>query len=91
LSDDWRFQKGDVTGASEAGFLDSGWEQISLPHCWGWNEAQVTKNYYRGPGWYRRELNLQPQNGKRYFLRFEAAGSVADVFDGTRLFEPVES
>jgi len=80
LTDDWRFQKGDVTGAAEAGFSESGWQQITVPHCWGWDEAQVTKNYYRGPGWYRRELNLQPENGKRYFLRFEAAGSVADVF-----------
>jgi len=80
LSDGWRFLKGEETGAAEAGFSDREWPEISLPHCWGWDEAQVSKDYYRGPGWYRRGLDLRREQGKRYFLRFEAAGSVADVF-----------
>jgi beta-galactosidase len=80
LMDGWRFQKGDVASAEAPGFADAGWQKLSLPHCWGWDEAQVTKNYYRGPGWYRHSLELKPENGKRFFLRFEAAGSVADVF-----------
>jgi beta-galactosidase len=80
LSDGWRFQKGDVASAETPGLVDTGWQKLSLPHCWGWDEAQVTKNYYRGPGWYRQSLELKPENGKRYFLRFEAASSVADVF-----------
>ena len=80
LTDGWRFFKGEGTGAAEAGFSDREWPEISLPHCWGWDEAQVSKDYYRGPGWYRRGLDLQREQGKRYFLRFEAAGSVADVF-----------
>ena len=80
LLDDWRFQKGDQTNAAATGYTDAGWQKISLPHCWGWEEAQVTNKYYRGPAWYRRELALLPEAGKRYFLRFEAASTVADVF-----------
>ena len=59
---------------------DTNWQTISIPHNWGWEEAQQGKDYYRGPGWYRRELDLKPQAGKRYFLRFEAASLFADVY-----------
>lgn len=80
LTNGWQFQKGDPTNAAATGIADLGWQTVSLPHCWGWEEAQVTNKYYRGPGWYRRALELQPENGNRYFLRFEAAATVADVF-----------
>ncbi len=81
LVDGWRFQQGDFTNAPGANFNDSDWAPVSLPHCWGWEEAQRGEKYRRGPGWYRRELvtgALRPD--KRYFVRFEAAGSVADVY-----------
>ena len=59
----------------------SRWQMVSIPHCWGWQEAQQGKtNYYRGPAWYQRELDIARQPHKRYFLRFEAASSVADVY-----------
>ena len=78
--DAWTYQKCDETNAVTFKYDDTSWQKISLPHCWGWDEAQVTKNYYRGPGWYRRVLDVKPEEGKRYFLRFEAAATVADVF-----------
>ena len=81
LDTGWRFQYGDASGAENSSFDDSGWQTISLPHCWGWEEAQQGKQYKRGPGWYRRELDIgQPKSGRRYFVRFEAASSVADVY-----------
>ena len=76
----WHFKLADAPGAEKSDFDDSGWEAVSLPHNWGWQEAQAGKNYYRGPGWYRRELDVGAQPGKRYFLRFEAACLVADVY-----------
>ena len=86
LTDGWRFFKGEARGAAQTGFSEREWPKISLPHCWGWDEAQVSKDYFRGPGWYRRGLDLQRKQGKRYFLRFEAAASVADVyFNGNKL------
>ncbi|HLP76558.1 MAG TPA: glycoside hydrolase family 2 TIM barrel-domain containing protein [Candidatus Paceibacterota bacterium] len=81
LASDWRFQRGEVSGADQMSFDDSAWQKLSIPHSWGWEEAQRGTNYYRGPAWYRRDLNIAaPQKGKRYFIRFQAAGSVADVY-----------
>jgi beta-galactosidase len=81
LESGWRFKQADVTGAEQSGFDDSDWQSISIPHNWGWQEAMNGQPYYRGPGWYRRDLNLgAPQTGRRYFLRFEAASTVADVY-----------
>ena len=31
---DWRFNRGDITGAQEPSFDDSSWRQLDLPHDW---------------------------------------------------------
>ncbi|HXR48349.1 MAG TPA: glycoside hydrolase family 2 TIM barrel-domain containing protein [Candidatus Limnocylindrales bacterium] len=80
LDSGWHFKSGDILGAEAVDFSDTNWQTISIPHSWGWEEAQQGKDYYRGPGWYRRELDLKPQAGKRCFLRFEAASLFADVY-----------
>jgi beta-galactosidase len=87
IDSDWRFQQGEVAGAQAADFNDTDWQSISIPHNWGWEQAQRgDPNYLRGPGWYRRALNIpRPAGGRRTFLRFEAAGSVADVYFNGRL------
>lgn len=81
LDSGWRFKSGEVAGAEKSDFNDADWPAVSLPHCWGWEQAQRGEKYRRGPGWYRRCLVTgAPQADKRYFVRFEAAGSVADVY-----------
>jgi beta-galactosidase len=87
LDSDWRFMQGDPAGVAgqamspaDANWIDSSWQAVSIPHNWGWEDAQQGKDYYRGPGWYRRELNVTSEAGKRYFLQFEAASLVADVY-----------
>jgi beta-galactosidase len=81
LDSDWHFKIGDPAGAEKTDFDDRDWQSVSIPHNWGWEDAQEGRNYYRGPGWYRRDLNIgKSESGKRYFIRFEAAGSVADVY-----------
>ncbi len=80
LDSDWKFQSGETTNAETGDFNDAGWQTISIPHNWGWENAQQGKDFYRGPSWYRRELDITPETGKRYFLRFEAASLVADVY-----------
>ena len=80
LDSGWLFKPGDDAGAELRVFDDRAWESVTIPHNWGWQEAQEGKAYYRGPGWYRRELDIKPESGKRYFLRFEAASLVADVY-----------
>jgi beta-galactosidase len=87
LDSSWRFHLGEVQEASLPDFDDHEWQTVNLPHCWGWEEAQQGHTYYRGPGWYRRSLDIDgPKPGRRYYLRCEAAGSVADVYlNGTFL------
>jgi beta-galactosidase len=81
LDTGWRFIQSEVANGADTSVNDSSWQAISIPHCWGWTEAQQgNTKFYRGPGWYRRELNVVPNPGRRYFLRFEAASQVADVF-----------
>jgi len=81
LNDGWRFAFGEISEAERTNTPNVTWAEVTIPHCWGWEEAQLGKKYYRGPGWYRRALDLgAPAPGKRYFLRFEAAASVADVY-----------
>jgi len=80
LDSGWQFKQGDIPGAEAVDFNDTNWTTVSLPHNWGWEQAQQGEDYYRGPGWYRRELELQPKAGRRYFLRFEAASLFADVY-----------
>src|ERR1022692_516348 len=80
LDSDWKVMLGDSTNGAAADFDDTGWQAVSIPHNWGWEDAQQGKDYYRGPGWYRRKLDIAPENGKRYFLRFEAASLVADAY-----------
>ena len=77
---DWRFKQGEITNADQPMFDDHDWQTIPIPHNWGWEQAQRGEKYLRGPGWYRRDLVVQPKSGRRYFLRFEAAGTVADVW-----------
>lgn len=80
LESSWSFKSGDLTNGWQPDLDTHDWEAVSIPHCWGWDEAHLAKPYYRGPAWYRCTVNVAPQNGQRYFLRFEAASTVADVF-----------
>ena len=51
-----------------------------MPHSWNAADWQ-SPSYRRGPGWYRRTLTLPDAwGGKRVFLRFDAAGTSADVY-----------
>src|ERR1051325_2781529 len=34
FNQDWRFHLGDVNNAQDAGFNDSQWRQLDLPHDW---------------------------------------------------------
>jgi len=86
---DWRFARGEQTGASAASFADGSWATVKLPHQWDNEQDPPQKGYYRGPGWYRKEFTALPAwGGKRVFVRFEAASLCAEVFlNGQRLGE----
>lgn len=88
INDGWKFCKGDVPAASETTFDDSNWQRIHLPHTWN-TDAYTHKDYYRGVGWYRRQLTTDSMYaGKQIFIRFEAASKAATLYvNGERVGE----
>ena len=86
LSDGWKFIKQDV--GIDAAY--DAWDSVSVPHTWNAQDGQVfNKDYYRGPAWYAKELDIPAAwKGKRVFIRFEAAALVADIYlNGKKLGE----
>ena len=80
LDTGWRFLRGDVDGAAQPLFNDSNWMSVTVPHTWNAQDGQDGSDYYRGPGWYRRNVEVPGAEGRRVFLRFEGASTVAEVY-----------
>ena len=85
LPDGWKFIKADAGLTAPV----NSWESVSIPHTWNNLDGQDGKKaepdlkdgYYRGPAWYERALDVSPVwKGKRVFLLFEAASTVAQVY-----------
>lgn len=81
LNDSWKFLKGECNAAAaDSAFNDNEWTDIHLPHTWN-TDAYTEKDYYRGQGWYRRQVNLpQDWKGKQIFLRLDAASKAATIY-----------
>lgn len=78
----WKFIKADA--AVDASVAD--WQSVEVPHTWNAEDGQ-DGTYYRGPGWYQMMLKpSQIAGADRVFVRFQAVGTVADVFvDGAKV------
>ena len=79
LNDNWKFRfSHQVQKGSEI--------RVDLPHTWNAQDALSGKiDYKRGIGNYEKKLFIRPEwQGKRLFLRFEGANSIADVFINRR-------
>lgn len=87
LTSGWRFIRQDVAGAQQKDFDDSTWAPVNLPHTWNNLDGEEGgTNYYRRPGWYRLHYRLDGRyEGRRLFLKFDGAFSVADVYVNGRL------
>ena len=80
LSGGWMFAKGAPPGAEELSFEDSGWTRVTLPHTFNAGE-NGEGDYYRGPGWYRRAIEIGAiRPGRRLFVQFNGAALLADVY-----------
>ncbi len=86
LSDGWHFRQSDaITDAQSAAVDDAGWQTVSIPHTWNriGNEGLVRSsdsNSTRGIGWYRLHFKTAAAGNKRYFLQFDGAGLIAEVW-----------
>lgn len=83
----WRFtQASDLSGVEAPTFDDARWIAVEVPHTWNrigndGTERSPLSNNVQGVGWYR--LHFKPPRaagGSRYFLQFDAVGTVADVW-----------
>ncbi len=75
LNKDWQFTK-------EKAGPQARWETVQLPHTWNTEDVMDdVPGYYRGTGWYKKKLFIGKKlTGKSFFLRFEGANQVAEVF-----------
>ena len=95
LASGWRFIKQDVSGAEASGFDDSAWAEVRVPHTYNAEDSGIggarargepEGQYYRGPAWYRLDLQADPEEGRRYYLHFGGATLRADVWlNGERI------
>ena len=96
FDDDWRFFRGDESGAEEAAFDDASWRQLDLPHDFS-IEGPFDKYAPAGPdgasldagiAWYRKSFTLpEGQGAARVFIvRFDGVYMNSDVWiNGTHL------
>src|SRR6185369_9254127 len=72
----------------QAGFDDSAWRQLNLPHDWA-VEGPVNQEYdgetaklkYWGPVWYRKHFNIPAaDSGRKIFLDVDGAMSGSEVW-----------
>jgi beta-galactosidase len=87
LSTGWHFRFGDAPDTvTAAGFDDSGWEQVSVPHTWNRiGEYALTRgaatNNKQGVGYYRLNFAAPAAaKGRRQYLDFGAVAIIADAW-----------
>ncbi len=95
---DWKFNLGDITGASKEKFKDAEWRQLDLPHDWS-IEQEFDENLQNGRrnawlsggvGWYRKHFELKDIQDKQVYIQFDGVYHQSDVYiNGKRLgFRP---
>lgn len=92
---EWKFTKSDVANAQTAGFNDTSWSDVSLPHTWNddkfreWcNQNNSTaadpllpRGTYYGIGWYRKHFRLDAAYaGRKVILEFQGIGRCAHFY-----------
>jgi beta-galactosidase len=95
LSQDWSFRAGEAEGAERAGFDDSGWRKVAVPHDWSIMDrpdgsppfdpkataGQDSGYLPGGTGWYRRHLILSDADAAKVVrLSFEAVYMDAEIW-----------
>jgi beta-galactosidase len=87
---DWKFVKGDPSGAQQPGCDDSTWATVSAPHTFNdsdsFNDISPGRmmgetNEWSGRTWYRKTFVLPDSaRGKKVYIEFEAVRQVAEVY-----------
>ncbi len=85
---DWKFIQEDIKGAEVTDFDDSKWRSLNVPHDWS-----IEGNYDKsnpagkaggflptGIGWYRKVIDINPEEGMRYSIEFDGVYMNSDVW-----------
>jgi beta-galactosidase len=82
INENWNFSFGMQTARGLGrGGSQSGQGTVNLPHTWNSTDFMSEGGLRRGAGTYSKNLEIPADyKGKRIFLRFDGAGSVATVF-----------
>ena len=89
FNDGWKFCLGDVEGAEDAAFDDSGWRELELPHDWAVEGDFSIDNpsgtgggaLPGGIGWYRKTFVAPAdESGKVWRLEFDGVYMNSEVF-----------
>jgi hypothetical protein len=77
---DWKYFEGDANAADTAGFDDSGWGSVDLPHSTKFVTPEDSSAYL-GVSWYRKHFAVDgAYRGRKVSIEFEAAMQSADVW-----------
>jgi fibronectin type 3 domain-containing protein len=77
---DWLYVQGDVSGAQDQAFNDSGWTSVGLPHTTKFVTPE-NPTAYLGVSWYRKHFTVSSNyQGRKVFIEFGAAMQTADVY-----------
>lgn len=75
INDGWLFSKGELNFDSNHAI------QVNIPHCWNAEDGQDGgDDYYRGPCWYMREMNITVKDLEQHiFIEVGAANTTSEV------------
>src|SRR5713226_3944737 len=85
----WRFHLGDVAGAQNAEFADTGWRTLDVPHDWSIEGEFSEQNLAGvgggalpgGVGWYRKRFAVPAaDSGKLIFVEFDGVYRNSEVW-----------
>ena len=79
LNRGWRYQIGDHAGAEQPDYDDNEWQAIGLPHSFS-IPYFMSKDFYVGYGWYRREVKMDDVRDKMFYLEFDGVFQEAEVY-----------
>ena len=87
FNQDWRFFKGNPSGAEETDFNDSAWRNLNLPHDWS-IESEFTVQgeaesgfLLGGTGWYRKHFVVPEKfEGRDFTLNFDGVYMNVEVY-----------
>lgn len=78
----WKFYEGEIYSGEEGRSIDTtGWKDVTVPYTYNGKDVLTRgPRFYQGVAWYRTKFVINREPGKRYFVRFQGACLVTDVF-----------